>query len=219
MEIAFGILMTLVQLGVFIGIIVFVVKLVSKKGGSSTESSGVSIRRFFQYLIMLVTLVIAAFGVIGIVDAVASFGAVTRDTSAIARSIAFVVVGIPVYGGMALYTRRQLVREPREAQSFGWLGYLTIALIGSLIFVMSFSVAFAGGLLAEGDVDRMALISMIVWGGIWFGHWWVAGQRAEASRMQFHLLAGSAVGLVPLGIGAGVAIGAALGEIYDAAFS
>ncbi|MEN8234407.1 MAG: DUF5671 domain-containing protein [Actinomycetota bacterium] len=220
MEVAFAILMSLVQLGVFVGLIVFVVKLVTKKGASSTEGSGVSIRRFFQYLIMLVMLAIAAFGVIGIIDAVASAGsAVTRDTSAIARSIAFVVVGIPVYGGLALYTRRQLVREPREARSFGWLGYLTIALVGSLIFVMSFTVAFVGELLAEGNVDRTALVSMIVWGGVWFGHWWVAGQRAEESRMQFHLLAGSAVGLVPLGIGAGVAIGAALGEIYDAVFS
>ncbi|MFV9673560.1 MAG: hypothetical protein ACNYZH_10065, partial [Acidimicrobiia bacterium] len=87
MEAALAILMSLIQLAVFIGIIVFVVKLVTKKGSSSAEGSGISIRRFFQYSIMLVMLVVAAFGVIGIIDAVASAGsAVTRDTAAIARS-------------------------------------------------------------------------------------------------------------------------------------
>ncbi len=217
MEAAFGILMMFVQLAVFIGIIVFVVKVVTKKGSSSAEGSGISIRRFFQYSIMLVMLVIAAFGVIGIVDAIASAAtSVTQDTTAIARSIAFVVVGFPVFGGLALYTRRLLKTTPTESRSLGWLGYLTVALVGSLVFVMSFAVGFLGGLLTGGEFEITTLVSILVWGGVWFAHWWIAGQTAAGDRMQFHLLAGSAAGLVTLAIGAGVAIAAVLGEIYDA---
>lgn len=220
MEIAFGVLMMLIQLGVVVGLVVLVVRLVTKKGAASPESSGVSIRRFFQYLIMLVMLVIAAFGVIGIIDAAISAGeAAARDASSIARSIAFVVVGLPVYTGLALYTRRQLTKEPRETRSFGWLAYLTVALIGSLIFAMSYTVAFIGELLADGIVDRTALVSMLVWAGLWFGHWWVASRHAEARRMELHLIAGSLVGLVPMAIGAGIAIGATIGELYDAVAS
>ena len=220
MQIAFGILVTLLQLGVFVGLIVLVVKLVSKKGSTSTEGTGVSIRRFFQYLIMLVMLAIAAFGVIGIVDAALSTGsAATRDTTAIARSIAFLVVGLPVYGGLALFTRRQLSKSPAEGQSFGLHAYLTVALIGSLVSAVSFAIAFIGELLAEGDLDGTALISMIVWGCVWAAHWRFADRRAESEKMQLHLLAGSLVGLVPLTIGAGIAIGAALGEAYDAVVS
>ena len=220
MEAAFGILVFLIQLAVFVGIIVFVVKLVTKKGSSSAEGSGISIRRFFQYSIMLVMLVVAAFGVIGIIDAVASAAsAVTRDTAAIARSISFVVVGLPVYGGLAIYTRRLLTTTPAESRSLGWIAYLTFALVGSLIFVMSFAIAFLGELLTDGDFETMSFISTLVWGGVWVAHWWTAGGTAGEDRMQFHLLAGSTAGLVTFAIGAGVAIAAALGEFYDAALS
>ncbi len=220
MEAAFAILASLVQIAIFIGLIIFVVRLVTKKGSSSAEGSGISIRRFFQYSIMLVMLVVTAFGIIGIIDAVASTGsAVTRDTSAIARSIAFVVVGLPVFGGLALYTRRLLKTTPTESRSLGWIGYLTFALIGSLIFVMSFTTAFVGELLTDGDFETMSFISLLVWGSVWFAHWWIAGRTADEGQMQFHLLAGSAAGLVTLAIGAGVAISAALGELYDAVVS
>ena len=175
MEAAFGIIASLVQLAIFIGLIVFVVKFVAKKGSSSAEGSGISIRRFFQYVIMLVILVIAAFGVIGLIDAVASAGStVTRDTSAIARSIAFAVVGLPVFTGLALYTRRLLKTTPSERHSLGWIGYLTVALIGSLIFVMSFSIAFVGELLTGGGFETTSFISMLVWGSVWIAHWWIA---------------------------------------------
>ncbi len=217
---ALGILISLIQLAVFIGIIVFVVKLVTKKGSSSAEGSGISIRRFFQYSIMLVMLIVAAFGVIGIIDAVASAGStVTRDTAAIARSISFVVVGLPVFGGLALYTRRLLRSTPAESRSLGWVAYLTFALVGSLIFVMSFATAFLGELLTDGDFETMSFISMFVWGGVWTAHWWIAGRTADESQMQFHLLAGSAAGLITIAIGTGVAIAAVLGEFYDAALS
>jgi hypothetical protein len=220
LEAAVSILASLVQLAIFIGLIVLVVKLVTKKGSGSAEGSGVSIRRFFQYSIMLVMLVVAAFGLIGIVDAVASSGStVTRDTAAIARSIAFVVVGLPVYGGLATYTHRLLKSTPTESRSLGWLGYLTFALIGSLIFVMSFSIAFIGELLTDGDFETMSFIAMLVWGGVWLTHWLIAVRTTGESQMQLHLLAGSAAGLLTLAVGAGVAIGAALGELYDTILS
>ena len=220
LEAAFALLLSLVQLAIFVGIVVFVVKVVTKKGSSSAEGSGISVRRFFQYSIMLVMLVVASFGIIGIIDAVASGGStVTRDTAAIARSIAFLVVGLPVFGGLAFYTRRLLRTTPAESRSLGWIGYLTLALIGSLIFVMSFTTAFVGELLTDGDFETMSFISILVWGSVWFAHWMVAARSADRDQMQFHLLAGSAAGLVTLAIGAGVAISAALGELYDTVFS
>ncbi|MEA3502869.1 MAG: DUF5671 domain-containing protein, partial [Actinomycetota bacterium] len=105
------------------------------------------------------------------------------------------------------------------SRSLGWIGYLTFALIGSLIFVMSFSIAFIGELLTDGDFETMPFIAMLVWGCVWFAHWWVAGRTTDESQMQLHLLAGSAAGLITMGIGIGVAIAAGLGEIYDTVLS
>ena len=59
-----------------------------------------------------------------------------QDTAAVARSIAFVVVALPVFGGLALFTKRHLDSDPAEARSLGWAAYLTVALIGPLLAVM-----------------------------------------------------------------------------------
>ncbi|MEA2058050.1 MAG: DUF5671 domain-containing protein, partial [Actinomycetota bacterium] len=121
--------------------------------------------------------------------------------------------------GLALFTKRRLDTDPAEQRSLGWAFYLTVALIGSLIATMSLTTAFLGEWLADGDLDRSLLIPALIWAGVWAGHWWVAQRRADPDRMQLHLLLGSAAGLVTVVIGAGVGLGAALGEIYDGAFS
>ena len=219
-EAGLGILAMLIQLAVVVGIIVLIVRLISKRGAAPSENTGVSIRRFFQYTIMLVMLVLAGIGLTGLIDAALSgASSATQDTAAVALSIAFVVVGLPVFAGLALFTRRRLDTDPAEQRSLGWAFYLTAALIGSLVTTMSVTTAFLGEWLADGDLDRALLISALLWGGVWAGHWWIAQRAADPDRMQIHLLLGSAAGLVAVLVGAGVGIGAALGEIYDGLFS
>lgn len=219
-EAGLGILSMLLPLAIVAGIIVVIVKLVGKRDATSTESAGVSVRRFFQYTIMLVMLMLAGIGLAGLIDAAwSTTGRATQDTAAVAGSIAFVVVALPVYAGLALFTKRRFDTDPAEQRSLGWAFYLTVALIGSLIATMSLTTAFLGEWLTDGDLDRALLIPALIWGGVWAGHWWVAQRRADPGRMQVHLLLGSAAGLVAVVIGAGVGLGTALGEIYDGAFS
>jgi hypothetical protein len=219
MEILFGIGMTLVQLAVMVGIVVVIVRAISKRG-SSTEGSGVAVRRFFQYLIMLVMLTLVGIGVAGLLEAAATATtAATQDTAAVASSIAFVLVGLPVLGGLAVFTKRRLNSDPNEQRSFGWSLYLTVALIGSLITTMSLTTAFIGELLDARLVDRSLLIPALVWGAVWAGHWWIARRWSVPDRMQLHLLIGSGAGLIAAAIGAGIAVAALLSEFYDVMFN
>ncbi len=219
MEIAFGILGSVIQLAIIVGIVVFIVRLVGKRDKATSEGAGVVIRRFFQYTVMLGMLVLGALGLAGVVDAAAGAAAqVTQDTTAVARSIAFVVVGLPVYVGLAIYTARRLSEDPREQQSLGWAFYLTIALVGSLIAAMSLLTAFLGELLDERAIDRTLLINAVIWVGIWAGHWQVGQRKGVAQRMRFHLLLGSAAGLVAAASGAGATLAALLQQVYDALF-
>lgn len=215
-----GILSTLLQLAVVIGIIVLVFRLVSKRGeGSGHETPGVSLRRFFIYAIMLVTALLAGIGVSGLIEAaLASSGAIARDTASIARNIAFVVVALPVFVGLALYTRKRLATDPEEGRSFGWALYLTTALIGSLVAAMSLTVGFLVELLDRQEINNALLAGAMVWTAVWVGHWFVAQRYGWPERLQPHLLIGSAAGLITLAIGAGVALGSALGELYDGLF-
>jgi len=220
MEIMFGILATVIQLAIVVGIIVLIVRLVTKRGNATSEGAGVSIRRLFQYVVMLGMLVLAGIGIAGLIDAAAAAAVqAIQDSAAVARSIAFVVVGLPVYVGLAIYTTRRLRDDPREQQSVGWAFYLTIALFGSLIAAMSLMTAFLGNLADEGTIDRTLLINAVIWLAVWAGHWRVAQRKGASQRNQMHWLLGAVAGLVAVLSGAGTGLAAALQEIYDTLFA
>jgi len=124
----------LLPLLVLIGIVVLVVRLASGQDEATGESAGVAVRRIFQYLVMLVTLVLSGVGLAGLFsEATMSAQQITRDTAAVARSISFLVVGLPAFIALAFYTRRRLREDPAEVRSAGWAIYLTLVLFGSLV--------------------------------------------------------------------------------------
>lgn len=211
------------NLVIMVAVVVAVVVLIARRrkpgeesGESSVERAGVGVRRFFQYLVMLVTLVLAGIGLAGLLDAVFSDEA-TTDSAAVARSIAFVVVGLPVFAGLAWYTRRRL-DHPSEVRSFGWAAYLTMALIGSLVAAMVFLTTVADGLVVGDGLDRFAAVSALIWGAVWAGHRWAAARRGFPPRMRAEHLLGSAAGLIAAVIGAATALAQVLTRLYDEVF-
>ena len=220
MEILFAILGSVIQLAVVVGIIVLIVRLVNKRGRATGEGAGVFIRRFFHYTIMLGMLVLAGIRLAGLIDAAAATATrATQDSAAIARSIAFVVVGVPVYVGLAIYTARRLRDDSREQPSSGWAFYLTVALLGSLIAVVSLITAFLGNLLDTQEIDRTLLINSVIWSAVWAGHWRIAQRKGVPQTMQTHLLLGAVAGLVLVASGAGTGLAAVLRQIYDSLFA
>lgn len=222
MEMFPGIVGLMIDLAILIGVIVLIVRLVSKGERATSEGSGVVIRRFFLYAVMLVMLALAAVGLAELIDAAAAAVAavrVTQDTTAVARSIAFVLVGLPVYVVLAIYTARRLRDDPREQQSLGWACYLTIALVGSLMAAMVLITAFVDSQFYGRGFDRTLLINAVIWVAIWAGHWWVAQRRGVAARLQIHLLVGSAAGLIMVVAGGGASLAAVLQQIYDSLFA
>jgi hypothetical protein len=191
-----GILATLIQIGVMVGIVVLIVKAVGGRDKTSSESAGVVVRRIFVYLIMLSMLILVAIGLGGLIDAaLPESGEITDSSADAARSIAFVIVGLPVFAGLALYTARRLKADSREQSSTGWTFYLTVALIGSLLATMAL-VGASLSEIASGDApDRMMIINAVIWAFVWAAHWWVF-LRFEPKGAQVQLLAGSAIGLI-----------------------
>jgi hypothetical protein len=213
-----GILSSLIQIGVMVGIVVLIVRFVSGKNKTTSESVGVLIRRLFVYMIMLAMLILLGIGVAGLIEAaLPTTGQITDSSAEAARSIAFVFVGLPVYAGLAIYTSRRLRADPDEQRSFGWAFYLTVALIGSLLT----SMALVGGILsdlASGDgPDRKEVIHAGIWIVIWIGHWVIA-QRWEPKGAPVHLLLGSAAGLVWSFSGVIATLAAILSTVYEGLF-
>lgn len=214
-----GILGTLVQMGIMVGVVVLIVKLASGRNKTSTESVGVLIRRIFVYLVMLSMLILVGVGVAGLIDAaLPSVGEITDTSAAAARSIAFVVVGLPVYVALALYTSRRLKADPEEQRSAGWAFYITAALVGSLVTTMALVGAILSNVLDGDPPERMLIINSAIWSGVWVAHWWIAQRFEPRKNGQLHRLLGSAAGLIWAFAGAIATIAALLSAIYDRLF-
>jgi hypothetical protein len=218
-EVLFGIFGGLVQLGIMGGIVFLIVKAVSGHKKTSTESGGVHIRRFFVYLLMLAMLILVGLGVAGLIDAVLpASGVITDSSAAAARSISFVIVGLPIYAGLALYTARRLSSDPNEQSSAGWAFYLIVSLIGSLIAAMSLIGALLSDVAGGDGPERTIAIHAVVWMTVWVAHWFVAQRYPPPKGAQIHLLAGSTVGLIWAFTGAIATVTALLSTVYDELF-
>jgi len=213
-----GILATLIQIGVMVGIVVLIVKAVGGRDKSSTESAGIVIRRVFVYLIMLAMLAVVAIGLGGLIDAALPESGELVDSSAdAARSISFVIVGLPILAGLAVYTARRLKADSREQESTGWAFYLTVALLSSLLVTMAL-VGAAFSEIASGDTpERTTTITAVIWAGIWTAHWLIL-RRFPPKGAQVHVLAGSAIGLIWAFTGAIATVSALATTIYDGLF-
>ena len=209
-----------VPLGIIVGIGFLIAKAMSGKDkDADDEGAGVHIRRLFVYLLMLAMLLLAGLGVVGLIDAVwPSSGVIVDNSAAAARSIAFVLVGLPVYAGLWWYTLRQFADDPREERSLGWAFYLVVALVGSLVATMALVGAILSSLVDGDTPDRTVTINAVVWAGVWLAHWVVSRRHPTLRGEQTHLLLGSVAGLGWTFAGLIATVGAVLSTIYDRLF-
>jgi hypothetical protein len=196
----------------FIFLVVFLIRRAMGKG-SGGVSSGVSlghpVRRFFQYLLLYGLLVVVATGLSGLLGRLLDRGAlVSTDQTELARSVSFTVVGIPLFVGVALWTRRSFREQPAEAKSFGWSFYATLASLTSLSVAMFGLHDLLTWAVRIDNFRGPSLARLVVWGAIWGVHWWLDIRFTPAHRSQVHHLVGSLISLGTVVVGfAGVLSG------------
>ena len=198
-------------------IVVLVVLVVRRLGthgaGSSTE--GHSVRRVFQYLLLYGLFVVVGIGLAGLLGrALERDVLVTGDEAGLARELAFLVVGAPLYVGVALWSRRRFAADPDESRSLGWAFYVTAASLTALVTAMTglgATLAWAVGL---ERYSGFALAQVLVWGGAWTAHWWVDRRTTPPANTQVHHFAGSLVGLVTAAVGLGLLLAGSLRILF-----
>lgn len=202
----------LVLLGALVAGVVFGVRRLGRSGG---VAGGSAVRRFFQYLLLYGLLVVVAIGLSGLVARLLGGTEIARfDEAQLARSLTFILVGGPLYGGVAVWSRRRMAADATETRSVGWALYATLASLTALVTAMFAFHDVLDWALGVEDYDGEALASLIVWGAVWAAHWIVDTRVTPQGHSQVHHLLGSLIGLGTSFVGLSSLLGSALESLF-----
>lgn len=191
----------LLFIAVLIAVTVIGIRKVMSGQGQTTSDSH-AMRRFFQYLLLFGLLTVTAIGFSGLLSRLFSRDTlIAADDAALARSVAFTVVGTPLLVIVALWTHRRIIDDPTERTSSAWASYATVTSLTALVvtmFALHDLLSWATGLQSSND---WALPNLIVWGTAWSVHWWLDARLTPDSSSQAHHLLGSLIGLGTAAVG------------------
>lgn len=188
---ALGILLSLVSLLLPVVVAVLAVRAFGRRRG---PLDGRSVRRFFQYVLLFALLVVAAIGVGDLLAQLVDRPELVRDEGDLARALAFVLVGLPVLAGLAVWTRRRLRADPEEARSLGWAAYLTLAALTAAVVAVVALYDVVSTALLDGSLAAASLIRLVVWAAVWAVHWVLTERTLDDAQRLPHLVLGSLVG-------------------------
>lgn len=181
-------------------IVTFLIRRMSKSNPSYQTSS--PLRSFFQYAVLFAMMFVVSSGLVGLLSRLLNPPPfVAQDDSALALSLAFVVVGVPVLIGVALWTRSSFRRNPQTSREPLLAFFITLASIISLLSAFSSSVEAAQGYISGDDFAGQSLASALIWGSIWAGLWRLQSAIIPAGNSRVHLFIGSIIGLLASFIG------------------
>lgn len=204
-------------LGVLVVLAVLVLLAVRRFVGRGTHGpiSGSSVRRFFQYILMYGLLVVSGIGSYGLLGRlVRGATLLSSDQTALARNFSFVVVGIPLFAVLAMWTRRKFEEGPIEAKSFGWSFYITASSITSLLFMFFGLRDVLTWAIGEARYNGESIARVIVWGAIWLAHWMLDSRVTPALSSRYHHILGSLIGFVAVFVGLSDLLAASIGRVF-----
>ena len=212
-----GIVSSLVSLAlpalIVVGIVLAVRRNRSPQAAGEPGLTGHSVRRFFQYLLLLGLLIVAASGLSGLLASLLDFSDVLfRGDADLALQLTFAFIGLPLFALLGWWSLRRLRSDPAEVRSLGWAFYLTVATVVALAMTMSGLYQTLVAVLGVSRWDGSGLATALVWGAAWALHRWAARHTPVAHLRLLHL-AGSLIGLGVAVTGLVQLVGASLSEL------
>ena len=159
-----SILLSFVPLLIMIAVVVLVIRKVSKRATSSSNTAQ-PVRLFFQYALAFGLFMIVTVGLAGLLSrALDVSNIVNADQSSLASNLAFVVVGGPLLAGITIWLRNSLRENPSEGHGLIPTFFATLAAIVSLLVFLSSAIAALHNVISGDEVLGSTLGRTIVWG-------------------------------------------------------
>lgn len=160
------------------------------------EDRGQTVRRLFQYAVLLGLLIVAAIGLTGLLTPLFEAGeTLTRSDATLARDLTFTFIGLPLFLALGRWTLTRLRTDPREVRSLGWTAYLTLATIISLVTAMTGVHGALTSLIGSGPLSAGSVATALVWVLVWALHQSLATRTTPAEQLRLIDLLGSLIGL------------------------
>ncbi len=201
----------------FFGVIAWaIVRLLGRRRDAAEEvevDRATSVRRFFVYGLLLVTLILGAVGATMIGRTLLTSSWSDDERMALALGLAFMLVAGPAYAFLLRFARGRLRDDDGERTSLAWAAYLNTALASSLIVSTVTVHNFLAGVFGVAAFEWRGIAPVTVWAAVWAMHWfWL--RPAHGLPGDLHLAVGSLTGLVTMMIGLGGVAYVAGDEIY-----
>lgn len=197
------------------GIIIFViVRRFSRGGAARTQVAQPTLRRVFQYVVLFGLVVIVGIGLSGLLEPLfdgASF--VTGSRNALARSLAFTFVGVPILIGVALWTRRRFAASRDEGDTIEWGLYITGASITALAVSMASALEILEWAFGNTTYDGGPVARLLVWGVIWAIHYRLSSAVTSFERRRASDVIASVIGIAVAVGGLVTVLGAAIDNL------
>ena len=159
-----SILLSFLPLLIMIAVVVLVIRKVSKRATSSSNTAQ-PVRLFFQYALAFGLFMIVTVGLAGLLSrALDVSNIVNADQGSLASNLAFVVVGGPLLAGITIWLRNSLRENPSEGHGLIPTFFATLAAIVSLLVFLSSAIAALHNVISGDEVLGSTLGRTIVWG-------------------------------------------------------
>ena len=217
----------LVPIVIIAGIVAAVVAWRRREGleGETEADRGIgTVKRLYFYVATFVYMMVAAVGVVLVLDYIldGAFGPafVSRDTGQIALGVVLALIWTPVWAWHRLRIVRFAEEEPAEQRSVlrKVYVYLTLGVSGALVALASVEVL--RWIFDVESFNGYPLAALAVWGGLWAFHWLaegVEGQPTDETKTvrRLYLYAISAYSVSMLAVGLSFALYFIFREAYE----
>ena len=200
-----------------------------RRGGLEVVDPGIgTIRRLYFYGVSFVALMMAANGVVLILQFVleGAFGpeAVSASRLRLAVGASLAIVGLPLWAVHWLIVQRYVRRLPVETASLLRKMHVYLVLGVGLAFVMATTTNSLRWVFGERSFSGYSLATIVIWSGVWAFYWRLERSEGQPSAdtlgiRRLYLYIASLAALIMAALGLGRVIHIILAEGYDSLVS
>lgn len=207
-------IVSILLLAVLVAVVAVVAARVRRTPAAAARTTMPGLRDLFTYLLLYVLVVVSALGTAGLAGQLlvrlTTDGTVAGSSVEAARNGAFVVVGLPLAALVAASVRRRLRTDPAERTSLAWAGYVSLMSLTALVVTAVSAHASLVWAFGQPPEEPRAVARTVVWALVWLAHRRLDAVLTPQPHRWPNLVAGSAIGLATLSVGAVGVVGNAL---------